>query len=110
MGAHKFLCAETNAHIGANKNPSLHSKPLSLISFEIVERKEHTNPAREAVLPHANGVPAGSPPLTQRQPAGLGKSLNTIGFAALTASVACGTQATHSLLAGWMRGFFFAER
>jgi hypothetical protein len=36
----------------------------------------------------------------------LDQSLNTIGCAALTASAVCGPKATHSLLAGWMRGFF----
>jgi hypothetical protein len=49
------------------------------------------------------------PQLTLRQSAGLGQSLNIIGIAALTASVACGTKATHPAGKQGMRGFFFFQ-
>lgn len=106
MGANKLTLTKSNARIGANKHPRRHRKPLSQKIVELFERKEHTFSVGKPALSSADGeLPAGAPPLTQRQPAGLGQSDDIIGFAALTASVACESEATHSMLPGRVRGF-----
>ena len=106
MGANKLTLTKSNARIGANKHPRRHRKPLSQKIVELSERKEHTFSVGEPALSSADGeLPAGAPLLTQRQPAGLGQSDDIIGFAALTASVACESEATHPACKRGVRGF-----